>query len=130
MKKIIFLSIILMFFSACIKNIGNGEPPYIKLEINDSNYEYSVPDTGIFNLNVKIIEKNNAEFSELTIFEGKNQYCFNSDSLYNNNSLRFKYTPPYRVENDSVIQFLLDAKANNSDIQTEYAFNLIILSTK
>ncbi|MBN2662014.1 MAG: hypothetical protein JXR68_00070 [Bacteroidales bacterium] len=130
MKKIIFLSIILMFFSACVKNIGNGEPPYIKLQINGFNYEDSVPDTGIYNFEVIITEINEAEFSELIINEGKNQYYLNSDNLYNNNSLLFKYEPTYTVENDSVIQFIFHAKAKNSDIQTECLFNLIILSTK
>jgi len=127
MKQTILLITIAIFFSACVQNFGPGEPPYVRLIINDNEQAYdSIHENEAYTFNVSYIEENGAELNEVIVSEGKKTYTFDKDSFNNENLLIFNFEQNYNAQTDTTIDVKFVASSKNSEIISEYEFYLVI----
>ncbi|MBN2893289.1 MAG: hypothetical protein JXL97_15565 [Bacteroidales bacterium] len=129
MKKIILTSLFFISLSlfSCVKNIGNGEPPYLIFTFNDNFYSDTTTDNDTFIIDISVIKANNAEINQVNFIinqQDTTTYSYNdflSDSL-----LRIYFTPNYQNLKDTTIDFIIYGKPSNSDIISSRGLYLVI----
>lgn len=112
---------------SCVKNIGNGEPPYLIFTFNDNFYSDTTTDNDTFIIDISVIKANNAEINQVNFIinqQDTTTYSYNdflSDSL-----LRIYFTPNYQNLKDTTIDFIIYGKPSNSDIISSRGLYLVI----
>lgn len=115
MKNSLLIFIIVALFSSCIQNYGTGLPPITKL--NFSYYQYdSIAENENYELDVEIIEENDAIFDELIVNYDSVYLIYNQNDIRGNKYIHVEFTNNYSIEEDSTIYISFSVSSKNSDI--------------